>query len=342
MRVASIATLIGCLISKAAGFSSSLFITVTPAPSSSINSGKRSTTLGNLNLSNRDDDAFSDLHDDGFMTSLQTRMIQLKEREDTLLPLVRMDSILPRQVLRVMIEDATIIQLIQTIWREENPTFGMHGTGTTSSGDMIDLSNGVEVEIIEPPQFIENGIVLLKLKGKRRFQVDRTRECEGKHGGTTRLAHVTFVDSKEQERQEMEAEAKTKANNIMRSSLTSSSSTTISTSTSPFRPEDDTICIAKAVLKAAELTGLIERWINLARQFELRPGQIDLLLEDIGPVPPPAYEPSERAFWVGVVINPLPKMGVTKGVYHTLLMPTTAKKRWNVAYGVMRVAVKSF
>lgn len=335
MRVAStlFATTVtcGCMAITRGTSASSTFGTTAFSPLFPIATTNRKKRTKSLER-RRDyhDSALNAIHNDDadFMTSLQTRMTQLKMKDDTL-PLVRMDCILPRQVLRVRINDASIIQLVQKIWRDETPTFGMHGTTTTIHGETIDLTNGVEVEIIERPHFIENGGVLLMLKGKRRFQVESASD-EDADG--SRRAYVTFLDFKEQERQEMEVEAKTKVNAMRSSSSSLTASSTTSTSFSTFRPEDDTICIAKAVLKAAELTGLIERWISLARQCELRPGQIDLLLEDIGPVSPPAYEPSERAFWVGALINPLPELGVAKGVRPALLMATSAQERVDVAY----------
>ena len=49
--------------------------------------------------------------------------------------------------------------------------------------------------------------------------------------------------------------------------------------------------------------------------------------------PVPTCEPSERAFWVGALfINPLPELGVAKGVRPALLMATSAQERVDVAY----------
>ena len=43
---------------------------------------------------------------------------------------------------------------------------------------------------------------------------------------------------------------------------------------------------------------IIDRCVELARENERHPSQINKLLDQLG-------EPSERAFWVGALINPL-------------------------------------
>jgi hypothetical protein len=46
---------------------------------------------------------------------------------------------------------------------------------------------------------------------------------------------------------------------------------------------------------------------------------------------PPENEPSERAFWVGALINPLPSMGLSMDIRPALLTATTAEKRVDIA-----------
>lgn len=75
---------------------------------------------------------------------------------------------------------------------------------------------------------------------------------------------------------------------------------------------------------------LITRWIELAKLNERIPGQIDKLLHQLGDIPP-EYEPSERAFWVGALINPLPGMGVAMEIRPALLLSKRAEERVQIA-----------
>ena len=75
---------------------------------------------------------------------------------------------------------------------------------------------------------------------------------------------------------------------------------------------------------------LVDQWVKLAKQNERTPGQIDQLLEDIGK-PPPADEPTELAFWIGALVNPLPGLGQAMEIRPLLLMAKTSEERVLVA-----------
>jgi hypothetical protein len=74
----------------------------------------------------------------------------------------------------------------------------------------------------------------------------------------------------------------------------------------------------------------VDRWIALAKDNERQPGQIDALLESLGDIPP-EHEPTERAFWIGALINPLPAMGVAMEIRPALLSAKTALDRIEIA-----------
>ncbi len=294
-------------------------------PTSSSSARARSVSqIKILNLLEVKNSASDDIDNDdngdedssfNFMASLSSRIAEVKN-QDTSCPLVVLDCMLPRQVLRVRVNDPQVVKVVRRQLGNETPTFGMRGTmrlkedsnipsgdgGILKAGQEVKLKNGVEVEIMQPPQFIEEG-VLLMLRAKRRFKV--LSEVENKEQGWID-ANVKYLDSKEQEEEELDTSR-------------------------------DPMCIQRATLKAAELTPLIDQWIELARQCEKRPGQIDMLLADIGHIPPPSTEPSERAFWVGALINPLPEMGVATGVRPELITAETALERVDIAYdGILR------
>ena len=75
---------------------------------------------------------------------------------------------------------------------------------------------------------------------------------------------------------------------------------------------------------------LVDRWIELARENERHPGQVDALLKQLGEIPP-EHEPTERALWVGALINPLPSMGVAMEIRPALLVSKKTEERVQVA-----------
>ncbi len=241
--------------------------------------------------------------DDFFMASLKSRMDEVSDRA-TKLPLVVLDSMLPRQILKIQVKNAVLTELVKTCIQNETPFFGMLGMARLVTGEAVHLKRGVEVEIIDP-EFVEGGGVRLTLLGGRRFEI--LGEIETSRKGWTE-ARVSFLDFQEEEEKEVLG--------------------------------DDRMAVARAISKATELTSpnmqtennlsLVDRWIVLAKQVEREPGQIDRLLEDLGERPP-QEQPSELAFWVGALINPLPAMGVAMEVRPALLSAKTAEDRVQLA-----------
>lgn len=239
---------------------------------------------------------------DEFMTSLLNRMKEVQDQE-TKLPLVVLDAMLPRQVMKIQVNNPLLSTLIKTQMKKEKPYFGMLGMAKLASGQMVHLTNGVEVEILNRPVFVEGG-VQLELRAGRRLKI--TGEVEDSKQGWTE-ARVEYFDSVEEEQREVNGK--------------------------------DRLAVARAIMKAKELTcpngnmkdnlSLIDRWIELARENERRPGQIDQLLDDLGECPPPE-EPTERAFWVGALINPLPALGVALEIRPKLLTSVSAEERIDI------------
>ena len=298
--------------------SSSLSLSITRASPHSTFSQLSSSKNDNhgINNSNDEDDSSKDDNDDfQFMTSLKNRMEEVRN-QDTICPIIILDCMLPRQVMRIRIDNPGIVKLVKRQLRNDTPTFGVRGTTTTiistttnKSNDNkksstikkeVSLTNGVEVEIITKPVFIEEDAVLVALKAKRRFQVLKEVEHEEQRGWVD--ANVQYLDSETQEEEELMSNT-----------------------------EDDPMCLDRAILKAIQLSDFVKEWLDLAKKVERQPGQIDLLLEDLGDMPC-AEEPSERAFWVGALINPLPDMGVAdRGVRPAMIMATTAEERVDIA-----------
>ena len=109
--------------------------------------------------------------DDSFMASLRDRMTQVTDR-DTKLPLVVLDSMLPRQVMKIKVNNDLFINLIKSRLEEETPCIGILGIAKLSTGEQVHLTNGVEVQIMGKPVMDEtNGGVLLELKAGRRFSL---------------------------------------------------------------------------------------------------------------------------------------------------------------------------
>jgi len=239
------------------------------------------------------------------MSSLRSRVEEVTDRASKL-PLVVLDSILPRQVLEIRVENNLMMELIRDRLEMERPYFGMVGMARLSSGEQVRLRSGVEVEILDRPVFSDDGKggggVMLKLRGGRRFVVDGEAVSAG--GGWTE-ARVKFLGEG-----------------------------------GDGSAGGDPVSLARARAQAKEFTSpnmrmeeglsLVNRWIQLARENERRPGQIDALLEQLGEIPS-SHEPSDCAFWVGALINPLPAMGVAMEIRPALLTADTCEERVEVA-----------
>ncbi len=248
--------------------------------------------------------------DDDFMAALNLRMAEVRSR-DTKCPLVVLDAMLPRQVMKIQVNNPLLMELVRCQMQNETPLFGMLGMAILNTGEKINLHTGVEVEIVEKPVFADGG-VLLVLKAGRRFRI--AGEVQDADQGWTE-ARVEYLDSSEEENAEVES-------------------------------GEDKMAVARAIMKAKELTApnanmkdnlsLVDSWIELAKENERQSGQIDQLLEQLGQIPP-ADSPTERALWVGALINPLPAMGVAMEIRPALLTATSAERRVDIACdGILR------
>ena len=276
---------------------------------------------------NDDDDAHSE---DTFLSSLQSRLEQVQDNY-TRLPLMILDTMLPRQILQIQISHPTLKALMKHRVNEETPTLGMLGMARLSTGQTVPLKTGVEVEIIQmdkatdvPPGTTSSSnsdeeAWDISLRAGRRFTIDG--EVDKMEEGWTE-ARVKFLDSSEEEENEISA--------IMNNPSSATSTESIG----------DRLSVARAISRAKEFTApnmnmrdgasLVDRWIELAKQNERHPGQISTLLKQLGEIPP-EHEPTERALWVGALINPLPSMGVAMEIRPALLVSKKAEERVEVA-----------
>jgi len=79
------------------------------------------------------------------------------------------------------------------------------------------------------------------------------------------------------------------------------------------------------------LKRLVNDWLALVRAGrERQPGQMDLILGHLGPMPP-ARELTKRAMWVCALINPLPSLGVAYEIRPAVLKASSGKARLEVA-----------
>lgn len=316
------------------------FVELKPQPiRSPSSSGKgRLTTPQFLLLGDEDTESGNDFSDDDHggssmfsMASLNSRLKEVQEKESKL-PLVVLDSMLPRQVLELKVNNDLLIKLVRDCLARESPFFGMLGIARLASGQQVHLNRGVEVEIIEEKlEFLPEGQgVKLALRATgRRFEVENGGiESVGGEDGYTE-AKVLFLDSAREEEDEVQKAVRKDDDNYNAET------------------EDyDRMSVVRAIMKAKEFTSpnasmvnnlsLVDRWIELAQERERSPGQIDGILNDLGKIPP-ADQPSERAFWIGALINPIPAMGVSLEIRPALLTARKAEQRVEVALnGILR------
>eukprot|EP00550_Attheya_septentrionalis_P006953 CAMPEP_0198295342 /NCGR_PEP_ID=MMETSP1449-20131203/27337_1 /TAXON_ID=420275 /ORGANISM="Attheya septentrionalis, Strain CCMP2084" /LENGTH=311 /DNA_ID=CAMNT_0043995625 /DNA_START=156 /DNA_END=1091 /DNA_ORIENTATION=- len=263
-------------------------------------------------LSNRPSSKCFSTTDDDFMAALRSRVEEVNDRA-TKLPLVVLDSMVPRQVLKAEVSNPLLMLLVRECLLKETPFFGMLGMARLADGQQIHLKYGVEVEILEGTKFV-NDAVRLELRAGRRFCIDGEVDNAGQ--GWTE-ARVKFLDSEQQEMEEARGE--------------------------------DRMSVARAIMKGKEFTSpnmnmkdnksLMDTWIQLAKENERKPGQIDELLDQLGDIPP-SENPTERAFWIGALINPIPAMGVAVEVRPSLLTAKRTEARIEVALAAILRSIK--
>ena len=212
--------------------------------------------------------------------------------------------------------------------------------GKLSTGQTLPLKTGVEVEIIQmdkpadilPSDISDNGEEPwdISLRAGRRFIIEGD-VVKTEEGWTE--AQIKFLDSSAEEENEI---------NQFISQPSMEDPTGMST-------VGDRLSVARAISKAKQFTqpnmnmknnaSLVERWIELAKQNERHPGQIDVLLKQLGEIPP-EHEPTERALWIGALINPLPSMGVAMEIRPQLLVSKRAEERVQVALEGLLKSIK--
>jgi ATP-dependent protease La (LON) substrate-binding domain len=239
---------------------------------------------------------------DTFMASLKSRVQQVNDRA-TRLPLVVLDSMLPRQVLNITItSNALLIQLMRTRIVDETPYFGMLGMTRSLAGHLVPLKSGVLVDIIGKPTVMrdQDGTTYVQviLKGSsKRFRLLDPVEVTASGWMEGRVEYFNSIDDETE---------------------------------SVSRGSKDRFGLARAMAKARSVPDLVQEWIALAREKERRFGQIDALLTDLGTMPTPE-QPTDLSLWVGALINPLPAMGVALEIRPALLYAETAEERIMIA-----------
>lgn len=235
------------------------------------------------------------------MAALQKRMDQVTQ-SDSILPLVVLDSMLPRQVLKINVNNDLLMRLVKTRLEEETPFFGMLGMARNERGEPIHLTTGVQVDIVGKPQVTDGGLNL-ELRAGKRFRIE-PNTVDNAEGGWTQ-AKVVFLDSSNEEAAESDMDSMTRAMQKAKE-------------------------LSDPNVAMKENKSLKDMWIELARQKERQKGQIDQLLKDLGPMPS-WEEPSECAFWIGALINPIPAVGVALEIRPRLLLADTAEERAQIA-----------
>ena len=212
----------------------------------------------------------------------------------------------------------------------------------------------------------DKGIKVTLKATERRFEIDQTEEKVGStrtktycieqnvDGGWTE-AKVTYLSSAQEEQNEIRGCCGNKNDNgknnngctsneqtfydratVARAILKSHEFTTTTSSSSSGPNTDDTTIVnsmnnnSTTTATATDNISLVDRWIELAKVHERIPGQIDTLLHQLGELPS-ADEPTERAFWIGALINPIPAMGVALEIRPALLTATKVEDRVDIA-----------
>jgi hypothetical protein len=287
------------------------------------------------------------------MASLNNRLKEVKEKESKL-PLVVLDSMLPRQVLELEVNNALLIKLVRDCITREKPYIGMLGLARLQTGETIHLTKGVEVIIVEDklqsiaPSVEGNnrgggggGIKMTFKATGRRFEIEKEEgSVDTAAGGGWTEAKVQFLDSQQEEEDEI---------NNYRNNGSEDEDEDKNGDRNDENDEYNRMAVARAITKSNEFTNpnmnmpnnlsLVDRWIELAKEKERTPGQIDTLLKVLGKIPP-TDQPTERAFWIGALINPLPAMGVALEIRPALLTAKKAEQRVEIALNGIHRSIK--
>jgi hypothetical protein len=232
----------------------------------------------------------SENDDVAFMTALRSRLDETKKNR---MPLVVLDSMLPRQELNITIRNPALLQMIQNRIANESPVFCMLGLARLATGEYVHLKYGVPVEIVQcqitPGKRVS---VHLKADPHHLLRVMGDTVTPSPHGDWTE-AQVELLDPHESERAE------------------------------------NSLHLAHAMWKARQLDILVQEWIPLAKTKERIIGQVDSIVTRLGSMPT-AEQPSDRAFWVGALINPIPALGVAMEIRPALLLAKTPNERVDI------------
>ena len=148
-------------------------------------------------------------------------------------------------------------------------------------------THGTSAKIMESRR-IAGGRFLLVIQGQRRFRVLQTSEIDG-----YKNASISWAADEPPPMLASEA---------------------------GLRPDDvEAGAAARGEALAADIRSALALWLGMVRSYEQRPGQIDGILRDIGPLPPsgrrdgsgPRPEELEAlGLWAAACLNPLPPLGV--------------------------------
>lgn len=91
---------------------------------------------------------------------------------------------------------------------------------------------------------------------------------------------------------------------------------------------------------ARTLLPLVMRWQSLVEgtRFERFEGQVQGVLDDLGPMPPPE-KAGELALWVAALVNPLPGLGVAYEIRPAALSARTVSERLQVVLEGIRGSI---
>lgn len=264
----------------------------------------------------------------------------------------------------------------------DGSTFAMVGMIAWDGSSSAPCDVGTEMSIVGQPDFSSATpwhweTVRVVLRAGRRLRI--TGEVESKDRWM--VARVAFEDDFEVSergplfREEGRAPTELAQAMILSEQFTSSSSSvSLSSSSASLTANAAGRTAAAAMLVTAKggeeedddeepAAGLVQQWVKLAQERERQPGQLARHLEDMGvelegysydeegclplsefvaKAVPPSTRPSDRAFWIGALINgaELQQMGlVAPDVRMLLLLSRTPLERVNAALRGIRSSI---
>lgn len=258
----------------------------------------------------RSSTAMMGLNDENIENSLRKRIGEISSANcPEKVTLLIQDAMVPRQRMYIQNAPASYVALLNAAQTQNTPLcmVGRHRTIH---------SHGVQVAV-QAISSHADGTADVVLRGDRLMQVVEAEVCEG-----TWTRDLRRVGRPHAGREISSADAWVgRAARVQWLPLDA-----------PDRGSQPSGALRDQIVRADRLSIAVAEWQRLVRGHghEKFTGQLDSILESLGPMPDARAQPNERCMWVAALLNPYPKLGVANEMRPAALMAKNLAERLDV------------